>query len=233
MSSKTIESNTVKSAGNTYALPKNGTPSHLLPRTRVGIVEDKSSPRDRLVATARRLFCQEGLRAVGIDRVLAESGVAKMTLYRYFGSKDELIVACLAEHEREYWELWEREAGDPGSTPGGRILNVIHFIAKRTSDPAYQGCIFLNAAQSFPDKAHPAHDVAVKHKQSVAARLLRLGKDAGARDPRVLAQQLLLLINGTQATAGMLGRSTQWAIVGAAETLLRAQGVELSRTTPK
>jgi hypothetical protein len=63
--------------------------------------------------------------------------------------------------------------------------------------------------------------------------LFRLGKDAGARGPKVLAQQLLLLINSTQATAGMLGRSTQWAIVGAAETLLRAQGIELCHTALK
>jgi AcrR family transcriptional regulator len=226
MSSKTIEPLPVKFRRNAGVLPKNGTSSRPLPVSRPLTVEEKLvSPRDRLVATARRLFCQEGLRAVGIDRVLAEAGVAKMTLYRYFASKDELIVACLAEHEREYWELWEREANNADSTPVGRMLNVIHFIARRTSDPAYQGCIFLNAAQSFPDKTHPAHHVAVQHKQSVATRLLKLGKDAGADNPRVLGQQLLLLINGTQATAGMLGRSTQWAIVGAAETLLRAQGI--------
>jgi AcrR family transcriptional regulator len=188
------------------------------------------SPRERLIQTARRLFYREGLRAVGIDRVIAESGVAKMTLYRYFPSKDELIVACLEEHERDFWLLWDKEVGGGGtgagqSNSGARIMDLIRFIARRTSDPAYQGCIFLNTAQSFPEKKHPAHHFAVQHKQSVLARLLKLTRDAGVRDPEALARQLLLLINGTQATAGMLGQQTQWAIVEAAQALLCFHGL--------
>lgn len=185
------------------------------------------TPRERLIQTARRLFYREGLRAVGIDRVLAESGVAKMTLYRYFASKDALILACLEEHERDFWALWDKEVGGdaPEAKSGARIMDLIRFIARRTSDPAYQGCIFLNTAQSFPEQDHPAHRVAVKHKGSVLSRLLKLAGDAGARDTEALSRQLLLLINGTQATAGMLGRETQWAIVDAAQALLRFHGL--------
>jgi AcrR family transcriptional regulator len=197
-------------------------PAETPPSRSVG--EESGSPRDRLIQTARRLFYREGLRAVGIDRVLAESGVAKMTLYRHFPSKDDLIVACLAEHERDFWLLWESETACAQSSPGERIYKLIDFIARRTSDPAYQGCIFLNTAQSFPEKTHPAHQFAVEHKQNVFGRLLQLSKDAKARDPVALARQLLLLINGAQATAGMLGKDMQWAIVDAARAMLASQG---------
>jgi AcrR family transcriptional regulator len=182
--------------------------------------------RERLLSTARKLFYTEGPRAVGIDRVLAESGVAKMSLYRHFGSKDALIVACLKAHERDYWQLWEVNLDPEHSEASQQIRNAMKFMARRTSDPTYQGCIFLNTAQTFPDKSHPAHQVSIEHKRQLAARLLKLCKTAGAVDPQALARQLLLLINGTQATAGMLGRETQHAIVDAAEALLRNQGIE-------
>jgi AcrR family transcriptional regulator len=182
--------------------------------------------RDRLLSTARKLFYTEGPRAVGIDRVLAESGVAKMSLYRHFGSKDALIVACLQAHERDYWQLWDLQIDAENTEPAQQIRNAMRFMARRTSDPTYQGCIFLNTAQSFPDKLHPAHQTSIAHKRQLAARLLKLCKEAGAAAPQALARQLMLLINGTQATAGMLGKETQHAIVDAAEALLRSQGIE-------
>ncbi len=210
---------------NSVAAPRRRKPQHSRPHAAGTVKAETPSARDRLLETARRLFYQEGPRAVGIDRVLAESGVAKMTLYRHFRSKDELIVACLGEHERNYWKLWDATVSPPGAEPAKQLRNAIQFIARRTSEPTYQGCIFLNTAQSFPEESHPAHRTAVEHKQGLAARLHKLCKDAGATNPRTLSQQLVLLINGAQATAGMLGRETQIAIVGAAESLLQAQGI--------
>jgi AcrR family transcriptional regulator len=182
-------------------------------------------PRARLIATARRLFCAEGVLSVGIDRVLAESGVAKMTLYNYFASKDQLIVECLMEHEREFLELWEKEAGGPGTVPAEKLRNLIRFVARRTADPTYQGCFFLNTAHAFPKPDHPARHVAVMHKQGIAARISQLCKEAKAHKPETLARHLILLMNGAQAIAGMLGRETQLAVVSAGEALLQAQGI--------
>jgi AcrR family transcriptional regulator len=197
----------------------------LIARSRAAAEDTPASPRDRLIATARRLFCQEGVRSVGIDRVLAESGVAKMTLYHYFASKDQLIVACLTEHEREFLDLWEKEAGGSGTAPAQKLRNLIRFIARRTADPAYQGCFFLNTAHAFPEHDHPARRAAVLHKQGVAARVSQLCKDAKARKPEALAKHLVLLMNGAQAIAGMLGRETQLAVVSAGEALLQAEGI--------
>ena len=198
------------------------------PRARAGAVSSEDSgisPRARLIATARRLFCQEGVRAVGIDRVLAESGVAKMTLYHYFPSKDQLIVACLEEHEREFLQLWEKEAGAPGTAAGDKLRNLLRFIARRTSDPAYQGCFFLNTAHAFPERDHPARLTSVTHKKSVAALIFQLCKDAKAKRPELLSRHLVLLMNGAQAIAGMLGRETQLAVITAGEALLAAEGI--------
>jgi len=195
---------------------------------RAGIVslkESGSSSRDRLIATARRLFCQEGVRSVGIDRVLAESGVAKMTLYHHFSSKDQLIVACLEEHEREFLQLWEKEAGAPKTAAAEQLRNLLRFVARRTSDPAYQGCFFLNTAHAFPDRDHPARRTSVAHKETVANLIYQLCKEAKANKPELLSRHLVLLMNGAQAIAGMLGKETQLAVTTAGEALLKAAGI--------
>jgi AcrR family transcriptional regulator len=195
-------------------------------RADVASPEDStSSSRARLIATARRLFCQEGVRGVGIDRVLAESGVAKMTLYHHFTSKDQLIVACLEEHEREFLQLWEKEAGAPGTPAAQQLRNLLRFVARRTSDPAYQGCFFLNTAHAFPDHDHPARLTAVTHKETVASLIYQLCKEARANKPELLSRHLVLLMNGAQAIAGMLGEETQLAVVTAGEAVLKAAGI--------
>jgi AcrR family transcriptional regulator len=195
-------------------------------RAGVTSLEDSSSSsRDRLIATARRLFCQEGVRSVGIDRVLAESGVAKMTLYHHFTSKDQLIVACLEEHEREFLQLWEKEAGAKGTAAAEQLRNLLRFIARRTSDPAYQGCFFLNTAHAFPNHDHPARLTAVTHKETVASLIYQMCKEAKANKPELLSRHLVLLMNGAQAIAGMLGQETQLAVITAGEAVLKAAGI--------
>jgi AcrR family transcriptional regulator len=204
--------------------PKNRTKQKAVRVLQKDSAANASDARDRLIATARKLFYTEGPRAVGIDRVLAESGVAKMSLYRHFGSKDELIVACLKAQECEYWQLWENELDLEADAPT-QLRNAIRFIAKRTSHPSYHGNLFLNTAQSFPDPQHPAHLASIENRQHLASRLLKLCRAARARSPQALARQLMLLINGAQVTAGMLGKETQHAIIGAAEALFQAQGI--------
>jgi AcrR family transcriptional regulator len=197
-------------------------------RLRAGVAsreDSTSSSRDRLIATARRLFCQEGVRSVGIDRVLAESGVAKMTLYHHFTSKDQLIVACLEEHEREFLQLWEKEAGAPGTAAAEQLRNLLRFIARRTSDPAYQGCFFLNTAHAFPNHDHPARLTAVTHKETVASLIYQMCKEAKANKPELLSRHLVLLMNGAQAIAGMLGQETQLAVITGGEAVLKAAGI--------
>lgn len=191
----------------------------------------EGSARDRLLTTARSLFYREGARAVGIDRVLAESGVAKMSLYRYFPSKDDLIRACLQEQDEEYWSHWDAAVAEVHGGPVARLRSLFARLAKRSAEADYRGCAFLNTAADFPDPEHPARGVIIEHKRKLYDRLLRLAEEAGARDPKALARQLVLLTNGAQATSGMLGKEVQESLIAAGDALLAASGIKVPSTT--
>jgi AcrR family transcriptional regulator len=178
------------------------------------------SARQRILDAAIPLFYQQGARAVGIDTVIAKSGVAKMSLYRSFRSKDELIAACLDERDRSYWAWFDRVVGEHPGDPREQLRGVIHGVAKRTSKPGYRGCFFLNTASDYVDPWHPGRKLAVRHKQELASRLLKICRQLPVQDPWALSRQLVLLINGAQATAGMLGKRTQMELVEAAEQLI-------------
>jgi AcrR family transcriptional regulator len=181
------------------------------------------SARERILATASELFYQEGSRAVGIDTVIAESGVAKMSLYRSFRSKDELIGAWLEERNRIYWVWFDSIVEQHPGKPREQVRAVIRATAARTVKTGYRGCPFLNTALDYVQARHPGHQLAVRHKQTLASRLLRICRELEARDPTALSRQLVLLINGAQATAGMLGKQTQLELIAAAELLIHAQ----------
>src|SRR5262245_66155474 len=104
-----------------------------------------SAPRERLLQTAGELFYEHGFQAVGIDRILAESGVAKMTLYRHFASKDELIAAYLEKADGEFW-AWAEAAMSETSTPRERLIALLDALARHAVSPAGLGCPFQGAA---------------------------------------------------------------------------------------
>jgi AcrR family transcriptional regulator len=180
------------------------------------------SARQRILETASELFYQEGSRAVGIDTVIAESGVAKMSLYRSFHSKDELIGAWLEERNKRYWRWFDSIVDQHPGKPREQLRTVIRAMAQRTVKPDYRGCPFLNTALDYAESRHPGRQLAIRHKQTLASRLLRIGRELGARDPAALSRQLVLLINGAQATAGMLGKKTQLELIAAAELVIDA-----------
>jgi AcrR family transcriptional regulator len=154
-----------------------------------------TSPRDRLLDTAGRLFHRHGFQAVGIDRILEESGVAKMTLYRHFPSKDALIAAYLSRADAQFW-AWAEEAMARARSPQGRLLALFEGIERLAASPECLGCVFQGAVLAFPEHRHPGHAVAVQHKKAVRRRLGALVAEAGLRDPERLAAQLSLLIDG-------------------------------------
>jgi AcrR family transcriptional regulator len=178
------------------------------------------SARQRILDAAIPLFYQQGARAVGIDTVIAKSGVAKMSLYRSFRSKDDLIAACLEQRDQSYWQWFDGVVAQHPGDPREQLRGVIRGIAKRTSKPGYRGCFFLNTASDYADASHPGRKLAVRHKEALASRLLKICRQLDARDPVALSRQLVLLINGAQATAGMLGKKTQMELVRAAELLI-------------
>ncbi len=176
--------------------------------------------RQRILETAQRLFYRDGFRAVGIDTIIAEAGVAKMSLYRHFPSKDDLIVAYLEESNRQYWE-WLDGAVAHLDNPKQKLVGMFEAIETVATNPECLGCTFQGTAAEFPDRDHPGHKAALAHKRKVRDRFARLAQEAGLRDPERLADSLLLLMDGAWVAARMYGpRNPAAGLAATAGTLI-------------
>lgn len=184
---------------------------------------DSTSPkRDLLMATAWRLFYRDGYRVVGIDTLLAEAGVAKMTLYNHFASKEDLIVAVLEKRDRELRASIAAAVEAAGRSPTRRLLAVFDWLAEWFASKDFNGCAFIRALSEYPEHTHPINQTAWRHKMSVRATLAELCTAAGAKDPAALAETLSLLIDGAIVAAHGTGTAAPAASARAtAATLLK------------
>ncbi len=202
------------------------------------VVPAKRSARDRVLDTASQLFYRDGYHAVGIDTIVEHSGVAKMTLYRHFPSKDDLIAAYLERANAEFWDWLEREIAAVDD-PRAKLLAAFAATARLATSAQCLGCTFQAAASEFPELEHPGHEVASAHKRQVLDRLAELARDAGLTDPDGLAAQLLLLMDGAWVAARMFGPGNHAAAVAeAAQALIEARAgspsaAALARARPR
>ncbi|MEM9419501.1 MAG: TetR/AcrR family transcriptional regulator [Planctomycetota bacterium] len=155
-----------------------------------------SAKQEQLVESALGLFERLGFHAVGIDRVLAEAGVAKMTLYNHFRSKDELIVATLELKDRRFRSWLMTEVERRASEPRDRLLAIFPTLSEEVDQPEFSGCIFARAAAEFGEMDHPVHQAAAEHKRLVRQYISTLAAAAGAAEPQRLAFQLGALMDG-------------------------------------
>ena len=156
--------------------------------------------RERILATARKLFYREGIRAIGVDTIVERSGVSKTSLYRLFESKDALIAAVVTEQDRLFWTWWDRIEEQHADDPRALLEALLSWAAKRIGDPAWRGCPFLNLATEFPDDNHPGRVIARRNKEEVRARLASIVARLGASDPDRIASQIALMIDGAYVT---------------------------------
>jgi AcrR family transcriptional regulator len=185
------------------------------------------SARERIVRAARRMFYARGIRAVGVEAIVAEAGVTKMSLYRHFASKDELVAACLAERIAGFWAWWDAALARavPEDDARAQILAMFEALGARAITPGFRGCPMTNAAIEFPEADHPGRQLSAVHKRELRERLETLGKRAGARDPVALADGLTLLFEGAYASSQTFGpEGPARSVARAAEALLAAQG---------
>ncbi len=161
-----------------------------------------SEARARLLASASRLFYAEGLHSVGIDRVIADAGVTRATLYRHFPGKDDLLVAYLTAADQTIRAQVEaaRTAGGP---PDGIVRAVAATIADGIRSPGFRGCAFLNAAAEYPDPAHPVHQAVLAHRQWFLGTVTELLAGTGESAPGPAARHFVMLRDGAMA-AGCL-----------------------------
>jgi AcrR family transcriptional regulator len=182
-----------------------------------------SAARDRILETAFALFYARGIRAVGVDLIIAESGVAKATFYKHFPAKDDLVVAYLDKVDGIWSGQLHAAAEAAGEAPADQLVGLFDALQSACRREGYRGCGFINAAaESQPGTA--VHDRTVAHKASVLAWVQDLAEQAGARDARALARSLTLLLDGGLASgtldaapeAPAIAKDTARALVTAA-----------------
>lgn len=185
-----------------------------------------SPRRERLLETATELFYKHGYHATGIDRILAEAGVAKMTLYKHFRSKDELILAVLRRRDETFRNWLMREVDRRGASPRERLLVLFDVLRDWFRKNEYRGCMFINAGAEYgaPDSAIRA--AACEHKRLLRGYIEQLARDAGATDPAELASGLSLLANGATVAAQLN------CDCGPAEDAKRAAAILIANAIP-
>ena len=172
------------------------------------------SPRERLILAATRLFCAHGIAATGVDAVLREAGVAKMTLYKLFGSKDRLVEAVLDE-EGQRWRGWFLPALTQGpGTAREKLDRVFPLLKEWFEREDFYGCPFINAVGEHEKSDPRLRELAMQHKAAVLDAISALAAEAGAREPESLAHQIGLLIDGA-IVAAMVTRQPALADVAA------------------
>lgn len=160
-----------------------------------------SHARQQILETASELFYQKGIQHVGINEVIAASGVAKRTLYRWFPSKDLLIEAVMT-YRAAHWIRWfETAVSERGNTPKERLLATFDVLRDWYASPNFRGCPFINAVLEIADASHKAHHVSINLRESIRQIVVRLAAEAGVKNPDFFSQQYLLLIGGASLMA--------------------------------
>ena len=156
------------------------------------------SGRERVSRAAYELFSREGTRSVGVDAVIARAGTAKMTLYRNFPSKDDLIIDFLRRRE-QLWTLgWlEAESQRRGETPRDQLLAIFDVFSEWFNKPDFEGCSFLTTMVEVNDRDHPIHQAAVAHLANIRSYIERLAAEAGIRDTDSFARKWHILMKGS------------------------------------
>ena len=153
--------------------------------------------RDRLLGAADRLFYREGVRAVGIDRVLAEAEAAKASLYQHFGCKDQLVASYLERRTADARAKIEAYLAD---TPASqRALKFFDWVVEWAESKEFRGCPLQHTVSELTDAAHPARAIAHGQREWFAERFLEWTKAAGVKDPKVTARALVVLFDGAVA----------------------------------
>jgi AcrR family transcriptional regulator len=176
---------------------------------------------EKVLSSASRLFYANGVRAVGVDWIVADSGVAKTSLYRHFQTKDDLVVAFLKREDDEFWQQWDAALAGDGDDPAQELKRLLDWIGNKVAQEGYRGCPQINVAAEFADPTHPAREVRREHKAQMLARLKKIVRRIGVSQADDKAMQLAMLIDGAFTSDGRMSKAAAVRILqDAAEALL-------------
>jgi AcrR family transcriptional regulator len=186
---------------------------------------DGIPPRARILAAAGELFYRHGIRSVGVDSIAEAAGTNKMTLYRHFTSKDELVAEYLRQEAGKADGWWARLEADHPGDPLAQVRGWLAGMAAHVADCNQRGCALANAAVELPEKDHPARAVIEECKRRQRDVLVLLCERANLTEPEMLADEFLLLIEGARVTAQSVGADGLGArLVRMSEALIAAHG---------
>jgi AcrR family transcriptional regulator len=168
--------------------------------------DDRIPPRERILAVAADLFYRHGIRAVGVDAIAEAAGTNKMTLYRHFASKDELVAGYLRHLAEKAGAAWDRRAAQHPCGPCAQLRGWLEDVAAQLASGDQRGCALANAAVELPEKDHPARRVIEAFKTAQRQRIIDLCAAADLDQPEMLADELFLLLEGARVTAQSIGR---------------------------
>lgn len=174
----------------------------------LGLRPKAVNARDRLIHTTIDLCYRQGFNAVGLDQIIAATGVTKTTFYKHFESKDALLIAAITT--RNHWEnqAWMRATRrHAGKDPKAQLLGFVDVLDQWFNVEDFGGCLFINAASEFPNPNDPIHQAAAQHKHETYQWYLSLAQKAGARDASAFTDQYALLLEGALIMRQVLGRN--------------------------
>jgi AcrR family transcriptional regulator len=158
--------------------------------------------RDRILAAAYDLFSRQGIRAVGIDAIIEQSGVARMTLYRHFTSKEQLVLAFLEQREMLWTSGWlQAEVTSRARTPRDRLLAIFDVFGEWFQLDGFEGCTFINVMLETAEPDDPVHDATVEYLSRIRKFLADLAKEAGIRDADAFARKWHIIMKGSIVSA--------------------------------
>ena len=180
----------------------------------------RPNKRDELVRNALEVFYRDGFHATGMDKLVAETGISKTSMYKHFRTKEEMILAVLRLRDERFRNWFCRRVEEIADTPKERLLAAFDVLHEWIASPGFKGCMFIKAVAEFQDPEDPIHIQAATHKRMLLEYVHEIAVRAGARDPAALARQLMLLKEGAIVTSVMLGNATPALDAKAAAELL-------------
>ncbi|QWI73010.1 TetR/AcrR family transcriptional regulator (plasmid) [Bacillus mycoides] len=160
----------------------------------------RKNKKTHILDVATELFYRDGIQATGVDKIVAEAGVAKMTMYNHFPSKDDLVLAYLEKRDKEWRSWFEQSVNELATTPKDKIIAIFDVLDSWFKCPDFNGCAFLNTAAEFTGVSHPFHEASHKHKKLVKEFILDIVKSTGILDYKEMADCIYFLVEGAIVT---------------------------------
>lgn len=164
----------------------------------------RPNKRDELVSKALKVFYRDGFHATGMDKLVAETGVSKTSMYKHFRTKEDLIVAALRLRDENFRTWFFQRIGEMADTPAKCIIASFDALKEWFEEDGFRGCMFIKAGAEYQDADHPIHMLAAEHKKLLLEHFTAVAEQAGARDAEKLASQIVLLQEGAIVSAVLL-----------------------------